>query len=226
MAKILLVEDQLDIRGQIEALLRFHRHVVDSAANLVEARHFLSLSRYDLLILDRGLPDGDSLSMLTALRNGGDGTLALILTGRSELADKLDGFSQGADDYLTKPFHLQELAARVDVLLKRRELRNVERLAIGPIMLDVSARRVFLDGREVFISRTDMQLLEFLMLNKDSMFTTEQLLNRVWSANSEATADAVKSSIKRLRQKLDPGCKFIHSKYGAGYMISADSSIG
>lgn len=219
MAKILLVEDDTITAEQVADFLKFASHTVDCTNTCTQASYLLKLSDYDLLILDRSVLDGDTLTVLGAYRKAGGNSPVLILTGKGDIADKLDGFEMGADDYLTKPFHLKEFEARVQALLRRRDIKPIIGIRIESIYLDLSARKVFLNDEEVSVAHTDLQLLEFLMTNPDRMFSTENLLNRVWSSNSEATTDAVKSAIKRLRKKLDPDGLLIYSKYGAGYMI-------
>ncbi len=222
MSKILLIEDEITIAEQIIDLLKFSRHLVDLAGTCAEAVHLLTLSAYDLLIFDRNVPDGDALAVLASYRKAGGMAPALIITGRHQVSDKLDGFSHGADDYLTKPFHLMEFNARVLALLRRQGTIQADKISVSGIEIDRLTRRVFQNGQEVSIAKTDLQLLEFLMSNPDQMFTTESLLNRVWSASSEATAAAVKSAVRRLRTKLDPDGTVILSSYGNGYMFASE----
>lgn len=222
MAKILLVEDEIAMAEQVSDLLTFLRHSVDLAETCAEASHLLRLNGYDLLILDRTLPDGDTINVLSGYRRTGGMAPVLILSGRDQLSDKIDGLGQGADDYLTKPFHLMELNARITALLRRNGTVQSDKISVNGIELNRLTRKVFLNGEEVTIGRTDLQLLEFLMLNRDQMFTTDSLLNRVWSASSDATAAAVKSTVRRLRAKLDPDGKVIHSSYGNGYMFCSE----
>lgn len=223
MSKILLVEDDYALAYQVETYLCGLSHTVDVAHCYRRALDFLSVSEYDLLILDRTLPDGDAIDLAKGVRTQGLSCSVIFLTGKNALNDKLAAFESGADDYLTKPFQLKELGARVVALLRRSSHSPKTELICGELSVNYESRIVCVLDVAISLTKTEFVLLELLVRNPNQYFSSEALLSRVWSAESEATEEAVKSTVKRLRQKLGDSARYIKSQRGFGYMFSPSS---
>lgn len=219
MAKILIVEDDKQVGTVLLDVLENENYLGDLAPSLSDARHYLKISSYDLIILDWELPDGAGVDICREMRRNGDSTPVLMLTGRGSVNDKATGLDIGADDYLTKPFELAELLARIRSLLRRLWRDKGEKLSFGPLEMDIQTRQVFRGGKELKLLRKEFDLLELLMRNQSSFFSTEMLLQKLWGGDTEAGADAVFQCIRRLRRKLDEGegSSFVHLEHGHGY---------
>jgi DNA-binding response OmpR family regulator len=225
MARILFVEDDDALSSQISVMLKHERHVVDAVKTADDAQSNLSAAAYDLVIIDRGLPDSDGISICQTYREAGGSAPILFLTGKSAINEKVEGLRCGGDDYLTKPFHVDELLARVSALLRRTETRLTSALSYCDISMDVDRRRVYKGTDLVTLTLSEFQLLEFLMRNPERFFQAEAIINRIWPADSEATSEAVKTVVKRLRKKLDPESNLIRSQRGFGYALSATANV-
>ncbi len=201
--KILIVEDDLDISTNVGDWLSAERYDVSACADGKEALDRLKTQVYDLIILDVQLPGMDGIELCKRFRESRGNTPILMLTGKGTIEDRVTGLDAGADDYLAKPFSLKELTSRVRALLRRpAELKN-NVLEVGCLKLDTMKYRITKNGREMQLMPRDFALLEFLMRSPDTVFSTDALLNRVWHDDSEASPDALRTSIKRLRKKLD-----------------------
>lgn len=218
MAKILFVEDDLELADSVVAHLKSERHVVEHCASGESALASLAAYSYDLLILDFVLPDikGDEISR--RCRADRMNCPILMLTGRTRIEDKERGFDAGADDYLTKPFDLRELSARIRALLRRPELIAKDILSTQDLILDSTSAKVMRAGKEIKLLAKEFALLEFLLRHKGHVYSAEDLLDRVWSADSESSPEAVRQTIKRLRDKID--------KDGEKSLISTIVNIG
>lgn len=205
MARILVVEDDRDLAATIETWLSAEHHTVVCAYDGSEGASRLKLDGYDLIILDWALPHVSGLELCRSFRARDGQTPIIMLTAKGLVADKEVGLDSGADDYLTKPFSLKELSARIRALLRRPPQLKTGVLAVGVITLDPVKHRVTREGEEIHLLPRDFALLEFLMRNVDIVFSTDALLNRVWEDDNDATADAVRTAIKRLRKKIDDG---------------------
>jgi DNA-binding response OmpR family regulator len=221
MAKILIVEDDKQVVTVLCDVLNNENYLTDWATSLSDARHFLKVSSYDMLLLDWELPDGHGVDLCRDLRRNGDTIPVLMLTGRTSINDKATGLDIGADDYLTKPFELPELLARIRSLLRRLWRDKGEKLKFGPLEMDIQTRQVFRDGAELKLLRKEFDLLELLMRNQAACFSTDMLLQRLWGGDTDAGADAVFQCIRRLRRKLDEGDgpSIVHLEHGQGYCL-------
>lgn len=219
--KILLVEDNNDLATEILALLSAKRMTVERVATIASARDYLAGSTYDLILLDWNLPDGVGIDLLADIRNKRDNTAVLMLTERSAIAEKAQGFGLGADDYLTKPFHPTELICRIQALARRPQTLISGALNAASLSLDPDSRQVTKNGAPVELSPKEFALLEFFMRNKNHVFTADALLERVWESDSEATSQSVVATILRLRKKIDsPGAQsLIQNIFGQGYVF-------
>jgi DNA-binding response OmpR family regulator len=203
MAKILLIEDDVDLTIVIQGWLASHSHIVEVVHNGNDGMYSMRVCEYDVIILDWELPEMSGIDILKQYRNEGGKTPVIMLTGKRSIDDKETGLDLGADDYLTKPFHMKELAARVRSLLRRGTNVQTNVLHVGDIMLDTTQHRVTRNGINVQLLPREFALLEFLMRHPGEVFSSDALLQRVWDSESEATVEAIRTCVKRLRQKLD-----------------------
>lgn len=223
MPNILLVEDDESLSIEIKRAIEHAGHQVVSAFGIAAARRSLKNMTFDLIILDWGLPDGSGVELCTELRQAGENASILMLTGKSLPSEKVEGLDSGADDYLTKPFHLKELVLRVRSLVSRsqRPLQK-ELMEARGIALDEGKRMVTRDGAQLDLTSKEFALLEFFMRNKDRVFSLDDLLNHVWVAEEDAAPDTVRTHIKNLRKKLDKPDEesLIQNVHGFGYKFS------
>jgi two-component system OmpR family response regulator len=203
MAKILLVEDDVDLTVMVETWLSSESHTVEVVHNGQEGLERLRVSDYDVVVLDWELPGMAGVDVLKHFRNEQGRTPVLMLTGKRSVDDKEIGLDLGADDYLTKPFHVKELSARIRALLRRTGPSKSNILKVGDLVLDPSRHKLTKGGVEVQLLPREFALLEFLMRHPEDVFSGEALLQRVWHSESDATIEAIRTCIKRLRQKLD-----------------------
>ncbi len=229
MAKILLIEDDTCLAATIDEWLQVERHSVEVAYDGSSGWDFLQLSKFDLVILDWNLPFTSGLELCKKFRAVHGSAPIIMLTGRCTISEKEEGLDSGADDYLTKPFSFKELAARIRALLRRPPDLLTGVLITGDIILDPVKHQVIKNNKEIYILRQDFALLEFLMRHPREVFSNTTLLQRVWSSDSEAAGDAIRSSIKRLRHKLDDknaneANSIIENVPKIGYRIRQDHS--
>jgi DNA-binding response OmpR family regulator len=221
--KILLVEDEERIADFVRAGLAEHgmkvTHCADGNAGLAAAM----AGSFDVVLLDIMLPGRDGLAILKALREAGDYTPVILLTARNELGDRVAGLELGADDYLAKPFFVEELAARIHALMRRVAGERLNTLQAGPFVLDRIERRIGCGTRSVELTAREFALLEYLMRSAGSVFTRNQILEHVWGYDFDPTTNVVDVCVKRIRAKLadlrdgtEEGSP-IESVRGAGY---------
>lgn len=214
--RVLVVEDEAGIREPVVALLRRERYEALGAESLEEAFHFLAEGEPDVIVLDVMLPEGEDAGFRFAenLRQSGYRGAILFLTARDALEDRVQGLELGGDDYLVKPFHLEELLARVRALARRSADFKGRRLERGPLAVDLAARQVYWEGREVALSPKAFALLELLALNPEKVFSREELLERLFpGAESEAV---LRVYVQKLRQKLAP---WVVERVPGGYRL-------
>lgn len=223
MAKILLIEDDVAYANLIGDVLGAE-HVLDVAATANDAKAYLSSYSYELLVVDWELPDTNGPDFIRSLRANGEKTPILMLTVRDKLDDKARGFSTGADDYLAKSADPREILMRVKALLRRPAAYINEILKVRDIEIDTDASVVRKAGVEVYLRPKELTLLEYLVKNRTRAFTADELLNNLWPSDTEATIQTVRSSINRIRTKLDDSSKpsLIQTKYGTGYQLAGD----
>lgn len=175
----------------------------------------------DLVVLDVNLPDLDGFEVCRRLRRDGDDVPVLFLTARDDPADLRTGFIRGGDDYLTKPFRLEELRLRVAAVLRRSRgpVPQTDRLVCGPLVIDEAAHEVRLDGEPVHLSSTEYRLLRYLALNRDRVLTRSQLVEHVWGGDFAGDPNVVATYVSYLRRKLDPAGGVIRTVRGVGYLL-------
>ncbi|MBP6744266.1 response regulator transcription factor [bacterium] len=203
MPQILFVEDDKDLSAVVNEWLTADGYTVEVAHDGLTGWEFLRQYNYDVVILDWNLPGLSGPAMCGRYRAAGGVAPVIMLTAKSQITEKVEGFDSGVDDYLTKPFNLKELSARLRALLRRPQAVVTNVITNGYLELDVVKRRITKGGVEIHLLPRDFELLEFMMRHLDEVFSSEALLQRIWGSDAEATSDALRTSIKRLRQKLD-----------------------
>ncbi|MCX6126341.1 MAG: response regulator transcription factor [Proteobacteria bacterium] len=216
--RILLVEDDRLLGDGIQAGLSQAGFGVDWAKNCDEGRLAVATSTYSCLVLDIGLPDGSGLDLLLELRNANNPLPVLVLTARDTLADRVKGLDKGADDYLVKPFELDELTARVRALLRRSYQRTSPVICCKGLVLDPATRKVTLDGNLVELPLREFTLLEELLENQGRVLTRAQLEQSLYGWNAEVESNAIEVHVHHLRKKF--GSDFIKTIRGVGYVIN------
>jgi DNA-binding response OmpR family regulator len=200
VAKILLVEDDQDLAKTIADFLSREKHNVEIVHDGLDGAEMLKFDSFDVLVLDWDLPGLSGVEILARYRAAGGKAPTIMLTGRQKVDEKEEGFESGADDYLTKPFSLRELAARIRALLRRPVQLVSDVLTVRDITLDPEKHRVTKGGAEVKLTPKDFSLLEFFMRHPDELFAAETIVSRVWLQNEEASPDALRVAIRRLRK--------------------------
>ena len=221
---ILVVEDEDPIRELVATALRFTGFTVEPVASGREALAEARKTAYDLIVLDINLPDVDGFEICRKLRADGNMVPVVFLTARDDPSDLRTGFTGGGDDYVTKPFSLEELVLRIEAVLRRNRTHDSvsQRLTTGDLVLDEDAFRVWRGDAEVTLSPTEFRLLRYLMLNRDRVVSKTQILDHVWDYEFAGDPSAVETYISYLRRKLDDrDAQIIRTVRGFGYMLQA-----
>ncbi len=217
--RILLVEDDRTLADGLQRALRQDGYAVDWSADGRDADGLLTVQDFDLVILDLTLPGLDGLGVLKALRTRKKATPVLILTARGELDDRIRGLDLGADDYMTKPFDLPELEARVRALLRRGAgLANPE-IVLGQLAFDSVGRTATVGGKGLELPRRELSVLEILMARAGKVVSKEQIADHIFDYDDEAGLDAIQLYVHRLRRKLEPAGVEIRTVRGLGYLM-------
>lgn len=225
MAKILVVEDDENLATVVHDWLTHQNNVVETVDTGAKAQELLDLYEYDVIVLDWGLPDIQGIDLCQKFRANGGQTPILMLTGKREIDEKEQGLDSGADDYLTKPFDVKELSARLRALLRRPTAINDNVLRAGDLCLDPVKYKVTKNGEEVKLYRKEFALLEFLLRHPNKIFSPESLLDHVWNSEAGVGPETVRTSIKRLRQQIDVEGQpsLIENVRGVGYKLKTSS---
>jgi len=214
---VLLVEDDALVASGITAGLRLHGNTVDHVETAQAARNALQAAHFDLAVLDLGLPDEDGMSLLHSLRSAGVELPVLVLTARDALGDRVAGLRAGADDYLLKPFELDELIARLHALHRRAAGRTVDLITHGPLSFDPATRQVTLHGVSVDLSRRELALLQALLHHPGRVLSIAQVRDCLYGFEDNVESNAVNVHIHHLRRKL--GSRIVETLRGVGYRL-------
>ena len=217
--RILIAEDDPVLADGLTRSLRQLDYAVDCVASGDQVDHVLLAQNYDLVILDLGLPRLDGFEVLRRLRHRGSKVPVLILTARDALDDRVKGLDLGADDYLTKPFDLPELEARVRALIRRGQSGGASLLSHGALRLDTAGRRATLNGVPLDLSARELGVLEVLMHRSGRVVNKEQLAEQLYGWDEEVGANAIEVYVHRLRRKLEPAGVVIRTIRGLGYLL-------
>ena len=222
--KILLVEDEPQLAEVITRSLARERFTVETAATRAEALRKVSDHSYDLLLLDIMLPGGSGLDVLRALKENGKQCNVIIISAKDSLDDKLAGLDLGADDYLTKPFHIAELNARVRSVLRRKQFGGSNTLTVANLELYPEERTVQVAGQPLALNRKEFDLLIYLLLNKDRLVTRSSVAEHVWGDHADEgdDLDFIYAQVKNLRRKLkqSDAAVEVQAVYGIGYRLT------
>lgn len=225
--RILVVEDERLLCDGIAEDLELEKYTVDRCYDGADAHERLFVEAYDLVILDLNLPGMDGLELLRRIRSERPELRVLILSARAQLSDKVAGLDLGADDYLTKPFDLEELEARVRTLLRREFVQRALLVQAGPLDLDTVAREISVRGDPLSLTPREFAILEQLMLCQGRWLSQEALMEHVWEADANPFSNAVRMHISSLRKKLRDklGYDPIQTKVGQGYRLAGEEPI-
>jgi two-component system OmpR family response regulator len=216
--RLLVVEDDRDINRQVVNALEEAGYVADKAFDGEEGGYLGENEPYDAIILDMGLPKTDGVSVLQKWRRAGIKTPVIILTARDRWSDKVDGFDAGADDYVTKPFHMEELMARVRALLRRAAGHATSQIACGPVILDTRSGRVFVDGNPVKLTSHEYRLLSYLMHHTGRVVSRAELTEHLYDQDFDRDSNTIEVFIGRVRKKI--GTERIETVRGLGYRLA------
>jgi len=215
--KLLIVEDEESLNKVLVKVLRKLGYTTDSAFDGDEAIDLYFDNSYDLVILDLNLPKMDGMEVLKAIREDNAELPILILSARSEIDDKIQGLDEGANDYLTKPFHFDELTARVRALLRRNFQMSGAKIEIGDVILDTTTKTFTVEGNLVPLSKKEYGVMAYLMLRKGETISAQKLIESVWESDTDDMEKSFYVHISALRRKLPEG--FIKNVRGQGYYV-------
>jgi two-component system, OmpR family, response regulator len=222
---VLVVEDEKQIARFVKKGLEEQGFVVEMCANGDDAYDLATSRPYDAIVLDIMLPGRDGLSILKNLRKQKNGVPVILLTARSELDERIEGLNLGADDYITKPFYVEELIARLHAITRRSSSAPLSVLLAGPLSVNLLTREVAVDDAAVQLTSREFSLLEYLMRSPGRVYTRTQILEHVWGYDFDPSTNLVDVHIQRLRQKLSPDDRerFIETIRGVGYRFKAEN---
>ncbi|MCY1672081.1 response regulator transcription factor [Novosphingobium sp. SL115] len=219
--RLLIVEDNARLAALVAGPLRHAGYACDLAQSLEQADAAVAVVRYDAVVLDLGLPDGDGMNWLKARRTGGFDVPVLVLTARGALNDRITGLDSGADDYLVKPAATDEIAARIRALLRRPGGRASPVLQVGDLLFDAAARRAHFAGTLLDLTRRETDLLELLMRQAGTVVRRERIETALYGFDEEVSPNAIEAVVSRLRRRLQAlgGGEMIHTLRGLGYLL-------
>lgn len=219
--KILIVEDEPDMLDNMRQTLILEQYTVEWAADFASASKKIRMYDYDCVLLDMNLPDGNGIDLLRLLKSLGKSDSVIIVSARNSLDDKLLGLDNGADDYLSKPFHMAELHARVKAVLRRKYAEGNKIMQVGNLKMDPENRLVSVKDERIVLNRKEFDILLYLIINKSRLVTKAALAEHVWGDHIDQSDsfDFIYSQIKNLRKKLENATLNIEAVYGIGYKL-------
>jgi two-component system OmpR family response regulator len=219
--KVLVVEDQERLAAQLSGALEDAGYAVDRAADGEQADYLVSTEHYDAVVLDLGLPKVDGLTLLRQWRTAGNAVPVLVLTARGSWHEKVQGIDSGADDYVAKPFRMEELLARLRGLIRRATGQVTPLLRCGAVLLDPRMARVTLDGAPVKLTSHEFRVLSYLLHHRDRVVSQAELTEHIYAQDFDRDSNTVEVFVARLRRKLGPGV--IETVRGLGYRAGSDA---
>ena len=217
--RLLLIEDEKMIGLPLKKALERHLYAVDYCMDGKDGYDEACLNNYDCIILDINLPGMNGMEIAQTLRQNSIMTPILMLSARTEQEDILEGFENGADDYLRKPFHFQELLYRINSLVKRSSRLKAEIMQVDGGELNTGMKKVYKNNAEIKLNAKEYGIIEYLMRNKGRIVSQEELLEHVWDREIDSFTQTIRTNIKTLRQKVDPDKLIIKTIKGSGYLI-------
>ncbi|MBK5721628.1 response regulator transcription factor [Dysgonomonas sp. Marseille-P4677] len=222
--KILIIEDEYEILKSIESFLQSEGYIVEKATDYISGIDKVHLYKYDCILLDISLPGGSGLKILEDMKSAGIVGNTIIISAKDSLEDKITGLNLGADDYLTKPFHLAELHARIKAVLRRKDLDGNNRLSLGNMTIDFDEHIVYIGKDELKLNRKEFDILSFFATNVNRLITKEVLAEHVWGDNIDSADnfDFVYAQMKNLRKKMKDNNADVtlENVYGVGYKMT------
>ena len=222
--KILIIEDEKDLVDTLKNYLGSEGFLCETATSWFEAEDSLSVYNYDLIILDLTLPGGDGLDLIKLIKERNKDAGLLIVSAKNSLDDKVKGLDMGADDYISKPFHLAELNSRIKSLARRRHYEGSDEIVFNEIKINVEANEVSVHGEKLDLTKKEYDILLYFMVNRNKLITRESIAEHAWgdSISYADNFDFVYSHIKNLRKKIGQkkGKNYLHNFYGIGYKFS------
>jgi two-component system OmpR family response regulator len=215
--RVLVVEDDVDLNRQLVEALKEAGYAVDSAHDGEEGHFLGDTEPYDTVVLDIGLPVLDGISVLEKWRRDGRGMPVLILTARDRWSDKVQGIDAGADDYVAKPFHIEEVLARVRALVRRAAGHATNEIEVGPVRLDSRAGRVTVAGNPIKLTSHEYRVLEYLMLHRDRVVSRTELIEHLYDQDFDRDSNTIEVFVGRLRKKVP--ADLIETVRGLGYRV-------
>jgi len=222
--RLLVVEDDPDLNRQLVAAFTDAGYAVDKASDGEEGHFLGDTEPYDAVVLDLGLPVLDGVSVLEKWRRSGRKMPVLILTARDRWSDKVAGFDAGADDYVAKPFHMEEVLARIRALVRRSAGHASNEIACGPLLLDTAGARVTVDGRAIKLTSLEFRLLSYLMHHKGKVVSRTELVEHLYDQDFDRDSNTIEVFVGRLRKKL--GVDVLHTVRGMGYCVTEPEEAG
>ena len=224
--KLLIVEDEKRLCQTVAKHLKAEGYAVDFCHDGKDAFDYMAGTEYDAVILDIMLPGLDGISVLKTMRSQKVKTPVLLLTAKNTIEDKVKGLDSGADDYLTKPFSLEELSARIRVMIRRSGIERVDsQISAGPLTLDTDRKVALREGKEIPLTSKEYAILEYLMHNKGIVLSRDKMMNHIWNYDYEGSSNIIDVYIRTLRNKIDADfeVKLIQTVRGLGYVIKDET---
>ncbi len=223
--KILIVEDEKDLSNSITTYLRQENFICESVLNYADSIEKVNLYTYDVVIVDITLPDGNGLELIKELKKNRSRSGIIIISAKNALDDKINGLDMGADDYLTKPFHLSELNARIKSLIRRRDFEGSNEIVLNELRINPELLTVHVKDNQLNLTKKEYDLLIFFLANKNRVISKESIAEHLYGDNIDLvdSFDFLYSHIKNLRKKImeNGGNDYIHTVYGIGYKLSS-----
>ncbi|MBI1767047.1 MAG: response regulator transcription factor [Bacteroidetes bacterium] len=222
--KVLIIEDEKELLNSISTYLRMEGYVCEEACDFQEGSEKINVYEYDCILADIGLPDGNGLALVELLKTKLSNTGVIIISARNSLEDKIKGLDIGADDYLTKPFNLSELNARIRSILRRRKFEGKKEIDFHEIRANPETLKVFVDQKPILLTKKEFDLLIFFIANKNKVLTKESIVEHLWGdyIDSADSFDFIYAHVSNLRKKLveNGAIDYLQTVYGVGYKFT------
>jgi DNA-binding response OmpR family regulator len=222
--KVLIIEDEIELLIVVSNYLTKEKYVCELAVNFQKAYEKLSIYEYDIILLDIGLPDGNGLKLIDTIKKYNRYAGLIIISAKNSLDDRISGLDKGADDYMTKPFHLSELNSRIRALLRRRQLDNGNTLSFNELTIDTLAKTLKINGQAIKLTKKEYDMILYFIINKNRVLTKEAIAEHLWDDNIDLadSYDFIYTHLNNIRRKIKNagGIDYIKTIYGMGYKFT------